>query len=388
VLVPARLLRSNFVRVALVAAVLLLATLAFRTGVSQSPVLSATDRVGPETLGASVQVEVSLTSHRPFPVPVSVSLLPVAFHSQAAEVYVFEDSSYPPLFGTTPEVAALAAQIGLEFQLLGAATTVSTIDAAQLPSFLEANTSATLVVANYGGVPTTVFSNSSDELGTWIRAGGSLVWAGDPLAYYSEPPNVSPSGVWPGGLGWQAQVKLLGFPLTDSVPSPDSSPLSPGSGPIYGVNAAPLAGALGLVYNGTLFGANTTELAAHGGLSLGFSSVAIPGGPAPRTSLAYIPVGNGSVYYFGGAVNVPSGPYVPEGGVRLADDIAQLLAFPFTPSPGPVVVQSLSLGFYAQTQVTLSGSFASSEVGLLVRSNLAGSVLYEWATPVRGAPLR
>ncbi|MCI4337918.1 MAG: hypothetical protein L3J72_01265, partial [Thermoplasmata archaeon] len=304
------------------------------------------------------------------------------FAPTATSVYVLEDPNYPALFGTTPEVAALVSFLGTEFQRFGSSTTIATLDAAQLPDFLSGNRSATLIVANYGCVPSAVLSSQNDSLGSWIRAGGRLVWAGGPLGYFEEPAASSAGGPLPGGMGWAGQVRLLGFPLADPLPVGSEGPQSINSSPMLGVSPSPLAEGLGLAYNGTPFGANVTELTAHGGLSLGFESAPLSSGAAARTSIAYLPVGNGSLVYFGGAVNDPASQYVPEGGVRLAQDVAVLLAFPFTPTPGPVDVRNFDLGPFGTQQVLLQATPPVRSEGVLVQSNVAGAVLFAWAQAV------
>jgi hypothetical protein len=183
-------------------------------------------------------------------------------------------------------------------------------------------------------------------------------------------------------------MRLVGFPLVDLATNGTGVPPPAEALQITATNASPLAGGLGLEYNGSMFGANVSLLAAHGGVDLGFDTVANGSGrgASVRTSISYVPVGNGSVYYFGGAVVDPAGAYVPEGGVRLANDIGQLLAFPLVPAPGPVVTEELNLTAYQQTSVVLRSNTTGAPVGLLVECSVAGAPLFELAQQLVPTP--
>lgn len=363
--------------VSLLAAILLL-----QVTEGSTPLLTVESVQWAGVVRGEVQVTVTVASHRPWPIPVGAALLPMRVLTGARTVCVFEDASYPSLFGTTLEVAAFAQQLSDEFHTLGSSSHVITVDAAGLPSFLSGNTSATLAVINYGTVPASVLSNQSDLLGAWLHAGGQLLWAGGALGFYQGPDPYGPSGTLPGSTGWAGESDLLGFPLLDPVAAgpkgPDAGPLVP----LLGSTPSPLASALGLSFNATVYGANTTELAVHGGIDLGFDSPEVGGGAAPRTSIAYLPVGNGSLLLFGGAVLNPAQQYVPEGGVRLIQDASALLAFPFVPLAGPVASTGLTLGPFAEDPLGLTSSAPISNPALVLRCELAGALLVERVVPM------
>lgn len=379
--------KSSIALAAVVATGLLASTALIGFEFRQDAPVSAGISGPPRTAGGHMTVNVTLASHRPWPLPVRAALLPVQYEEPSQRVYVLLDAARSAMFGNSPEVSALVDQLRQEIQNLGSTTSVGTLNASQLSSFLTGNHSAMLVVANYGALPSSVLNSRVNLLTPWLEAGGSLVWAGGPLGYYewgSPPVNGSST---PGGLGWQGQQDLLGYPLVD--PPANSSmriPLASAS-PLTGTNQSALGSGLGLEYNGTGFGANLTELELHGGIDLGVdTSVNSTAGPSARTSLAYVPVGNGSVFYFGGAVSDPSGAYVPEGGVRLSLDIGQLVAHPFVPVSGAVIIEEVNLSAYQQTSIVLTGNETSSVVGLLVECQLAGSVVFELAQQLVPAP--
>ncbi len=407
------LLRPSLALAAIVTTILLLSVLLYGLSYEHTGPVTIGFPGTPVYRGGHVALNVSLASNRPFPLPVEAGLLPLDFSNGSHPVYVLVDPSLPALFGTTSEAQGLVDTLGTELSNIGSTTSVGTLTAPQLPSFFSGNRSATLIVANYGILPDPLLSNSSGSLGGWMDAGGRLIWAGGPLGYYATNANGSVPNGGAGGPGWFGQIHLLGFPLTDppanwsagnltgnlSVPVPSSgTPPIPGltlsepnngssssnlpipapwPGPMTGGNESGFGAGLGLQYNGTEYGANVTELRAHGGLSLGYLTPPGSDGASPRTSLAYLPVGNGSLFYFGGAVFDPLGNFVPEGGVRLAFDIAQLIAFPFTPASGPVFVEYLNLSAYQSTSVEIAANDTAPAIGLVLQSDVSTSVLFE-----------
>lgn len=374
--------RSSATVLSVAGAALLVAILLLQVTEGSTPLLT----VGPVQWAAlplgEVQATVAVTSHRPWPIPVSAALLPLRLLPGERTVCVFEDAGYPSLFGTTLEVAAFVQQLSAEFRTLGSSTEVTTVDAAGLPSFLSGNTSATLAVINYGTVPASVLSNQSDLLGRWLHAGGQLLWAGGALGYYQGPDPYGPAGTLPGSMGWAGEMALLGFPLLDPVAAGPQGPEAGPLVPLLGSTPAPLASAFGVSFNATVYGANTTQLADHGGVDLGFDSAAVAGGPAPRTSIAYLPVGAGSLLLFGGAVLNPAQQYIPEGGVRLTQDASVLLAFPFVPLAGPIATSALTLGPFADDQLRLGSTGPLASPAVVLRCVLAGALLVERVAPM------
>ena len=83
------------------------------------------------------------------------------------------------------------------------------------------------------------------------------------------------------------------------------------------------------------------------------------------------PVGQGRV-----------GPRRPRG--RLADDLGQLLAYPFTPHAGPVATFDLTLAPYEGASLSLSVFNATGPVALMVESQLSGSIVFEYVDQVVG----
>ncbi|HZY91734.1 MAG TPA: hypothetical protein VFG07_03030 [Thermoplasmata archaeon] len=321
---------------------------------TQSPALTVRIGVaGNVTNGATVTA--ALTSHRPFPMNIHVAAVPGTLPLTSGSALLLADPTYPSVFGSYSDTLALGDRANTLLREAGSGTTITDVSSAGLADALAANPNGTLIIAEYGVLPPSVLSPNVSLLGNWIRAGGALIWAGGPLGFYQEAPGNGSRACCPGGEGWAGQTSLIGFPLTDPVSG--GGPLNvPGTGPPLGTIATPLDSAFGFEYNGTLYGANVSRLASHGGFSLGYESAApnAAGQPSPRTSLAYLPLGAGAVYYFGGGIWTPYGQYTPLGGLALSVDIARLVATRFVPLLGPTLVQSVTLPPEETTTVELS----------------------------------
>lgn len=374
---PHPFLRPSRVALAVIAVTVLLVLAAFygegqRHSHPMGVVASA-----PVELGGTVTLNLSLQSNVPVPLPVRAALVPMAVGAHSDAVYFVQDPALTAAFGNPAEIELLLGRVQSELAELGSPTHVQVVDGSGLARVVanDSNASSAIVLdLEYGALPATVLSNSTNLLTPWLDAGGTLVWAGGPLGYYNGTSVPTPNGTVTGGLGWAAQERLLGFNLAD--PSPTSVDQRPVPGPVTGNASTSLGIGLGLQYNGTVFGANVSTLALHHGLSLGWET---PLGEGPiRTSLAYLPVGNGSLYYFGGAIVAPPGVYVPEAGERLAQDVAELIAFPFVPYSGPVEVDNVTLAVYGSGALSLTLRNASGPLGLLVSADLSGSVVYEY----------
>ncbi len=327
--------------------------------------------------GGQLTVQVDVDSGRPFPMTVHAALVPGSLLPAPKAAYILLDPSYPLYYGSYSDTLALFNRVNSLLPQLGSSTTLRPVTAADLPSILASNPGGELVVAEYGTVPPTVLSNSSSELRDWLSSGGTLIWAGGPLGFFTAALGTPLGGCCPGGPGWSGQTSLVGYPLVDPAPINGSS-LGPGGGPPLGSVVSPFAAAFGFEYNGTLFGADLSQLFAHGGTSLGYANT--PNTPSPRTSLAYVPVGAGRIYYFGGGIWAPGGNFTPLGGLSLSIDVSRLLADPFIPQGGPTDVEDLSLAPAGSVMFTLTGNL--SIPGIVLVTCLAGGVpLWEYVQP-------
>lgn len=328
--------------------VLLLAESLMGWGEVQRPPLSAT--IAPEaSVDGVASVTATFTNARAVPLPLHVGTLPGRVQPAPSRAMMLVDPSYPTIFGSYADVLALEQRVGALLVTAGAPTQLEPETAAGLLAALNATPGGTLIVAEYGSVPPSLLSTGTAPLAVWVRDGGTLIWAGGPLGFFEAPAGAGARGCCPAGLGWDGQLAMVGFPLTDPV-NASSSPGEPDGGPTIGVSLSPLGAAWGTTYDGTQFGANVTELAAHGGFALGVETATAA---TPRTSLAYLPLGAGQIFYFGNAIWSPTGQYTPNGGLALSVDIARLLDAGVVPSAGPAFATDLAVGGGQTTAVTL-----------------------------------
>lgn len=302
-----------------------------------------------------------------------VALLPGTAGARPNAVFVFYDSGYPVRLASASDVLGLGTRVSYYLSNVRPSIPVSFVDAGILPQVLEANPHAELVIFGYALIPDNVFSANTTLLRSWLDGGGTLVWAGGPIGYF-EGHSTSAGFVFQ-DLGWSGQTDLLGFPLEDAIGNPATN----SSGPLLSFAETPLARAIGIGYQGTADGANVSEVEAHGGTDLGYDS-APSSAEAPRTSLAYVPVGKGGLYYFGGALWGTGTGVVPDGDVILSGDIALLAATGYVPEAGTATSVTVVVSPLRATSTSLEISDDTGDALALVTSSVAGSsYLFLWA---------
>ncbi|HZY92837.1 MAG TPA: hypothetical protein VFG07_08755 [Thermoplasmata archaeon] len=309
-------------------------------------------------------------------------------------MFVLLDPSFPGAYAAYADLAFIPIRLSGFLNLMDSGDSVHTIQGNQVADTLLANPGAVMVIVGTPA-PDTVLSQNSSLLSDWVHAGGLLVWAGGPLGFSSGHPG-------PGGsfsyesLHWAGQTQLVGFNLTDPapiLPRGSASPYPPP--PLMGLNSTPMQSALGMLYLGTADGANVSQVTAHGGVILG-TTARTPGEPgvSPRASIAYIPVAQGGVLFFGGADLSSYQAYLPyasgwisEGTIDVAEDIAVFLGLGYSPIIGPVASGDVDVPPGATISETLDLRGYVGTVVLLVRSTVDGSVLSLWGTSTTTAGL-
>ena len=329
------------------------------------------------TLTVSVRVHAGLS-----PLDAHVAAVPQSARIGDSTAFYFFDPAYPLLYATTDDVVGGGARISGYLAQMNDSIHLQSVSGADLQHVLAGNPSATVVMLGGGILPDAVFSNSSQELPEWLQAGGVLVWAGGPLAYFEGHP-LSDGGFDYQDLMWSGQTRLLGWSMTDQGPDPASKPATPVQ-PTFGTNQSAIGQALGITYLGAYFGANTTALAAHGGVALGSLSSTFQG-HASRTSLAWIPVGAGGIFYFGGAMHVPGEGSIPYASVDLDQDIALLLALGYRPAGASPVGADIEVPSGGTQVAQLSVVGAGPQVEVFVRSSLLGALIFYWQGAVPAA---
>jgi hypothetical protein len=319
-----------------------------------------------------------------YPLSAHLALVPGAIrHMTDPTVLYFADSTYPSLYAPVNDVIQMEARIASYLRLIGSNAQIQVVSGPDLPAALFEHPTAFLVFLGQGVLPDSVFAPGDSLIHDWVVEGGTLVWAGGPLAYWEGHP--IPTGFYYDSLKWWGQQDLAGFPLTDVSPVANAS-VEPAT--TYSTNESSLGAALGLSYPGIPSGANVTEVTTHHGVVLGSiaGSLDAPGVRAPVSSLVYVPDGLGSIFYFGGALFHGLNHPIPDGSVTLSQDVGILLGLRYLPGVGPSAFTAIDLGSLDQRSVTLTLSNDSGGVVALVTSSLQGTLLEFWASQIVSPP--
>ncbi len=305
-------------------------------------------------------------------IEVHLALLPGATR-RVTSVAVFYDPAFAVRFANPSDVLGLEARLASYLTEAHPRVTTTLVDAAGLPAYLANNPNGAVVIFGYGTLPDDVFSKNVTLLKQWIDEGGELIWAGGPLGYFEG--HVTPAGTFQhSDLGWNGQLDLLGFPLEDPI----GNPATKSQGPLLSYSQSGLGQALGIVYSGTADGANVTEVVVHNGTVMGFNSTS-QNGSAPRTSLAYIPVSNGGVFYFGGALWGTGYGVVPQADLILSGDVTLLAGTGYVPLPGPAASANVTVYEFHSITKSLVLSGAPTQVLPIASSVAGGAYLFLWS---------
>ncbi len=313
--------------------------------------------------GGNVSVDLGLTAGA---VSVSVhSALVAGALRGPLPIDVFYDPQYPVLFASLDYIYGLEGQLQAMSSLSAVPSPVSLASAAQVTALVQSHDPAVLVVLG-GVLPDTVMNNRSAALlDSWIQDGGELVWAGGPLGWATGHPVSASAFHWSLPF-WGGQKEIVGFPLTDPFTQ----------GPLTGGQASSWTQALGLGYDGTVFGANVTELVRQGGTALGFEA---PGNQTngPRTSLAYLPMGKGSLLYFGGSF-LGNRTFVPEANHELANDLYLLCSLGFVPGADSMSSTNETVPSGQTATVHLTVPDLGGNVSAIVSAPSIAGYVYLW----------
>ncbi len=305
---------------------------------------------------------------------VHLALLPGRSLSSVTEAYVFSDPAFFLRFGTASDLVGLEVRISDYLAALSPAIPVAFVDAQALPSVLEANPHSALIDFAYDTLPESLLAENSSLLKTWIEGGGTLIWAGGPLAYFEG--NILPNGtLHHEDLGWAGQVALTGFSLEDPI----GNPASRSYGPLVGTVETPLASAFGMTYPGTPDGANLSQLLLHNGTDLGFDASPV-GSASARTSAAYIPVGEGRIVYFGGGIWGDQVGVIPDADGLLSSDIELLLGSGYAPDSGPTFATEITVNSLRADTVTLMVPSSNGPYVAIASSSVGTATLFFWST--------
>lgn len=188
-------------------------------------------------------------------------------------------SSWAPAsdwFGLSQHLAEVAAFRSLPL-------TITIVNATSLASLLSlAPVPGTALVMASGVFPDTVFSKTANLVTPWVQAGGTLVWVGDLIGYYSAVPGQPLTYPSPLNPGYNGTNEFINHSYMG------------GTGYDY-LNVTPNSVDFGMNYLLALPGdcLNVTWVNTLNGVALGRVA-------GNYTNVAMIPTGMGSIVYFGG----------------------------------------------------------------------------------------
>jgi hypothetical protein len=301
-------------------------------------------------------------------------------------LYFLVDPALPSFYASRTDVTFAMIRAQHFLSQMGSPIPVSAVSANDVGTMLRVDPHAALAIIGTPA-PASILTRGSSPLSKWVRDGGTLYWAGGPLGYSAG--TASPGQPFSyANLFWQGQIGLVGFSLTDpAVIGPSSTVVPTPPPPLYGSRPSVLASQLGTLYHGTPDGANVTRLLAHGGFDLGQDSIPAPGTQSgQRTSLAFVPVGAGCVYFFGGAdysgyagyVPVASG-WVAGGTVEISEDIALLSGLGLATPLGRLASANVTVGAWSSASTQLTLPAYAGPVTVLVRSETVGVIFSFWS---------
>ena len=336
---------------------------------NQSPVLIEMTPLPPVGNETSVQYRITAT-HGEVPVHaalVSGRLTPTVDRT----LYVWVDPQYPAREAAPTDLYGLELRVQQDLRQSGSPLHVAIADTPRLLQVLTDEPRALIAVFGGATLPDPLLAGSAPLLRHWVQSGGTLFWGGTPVGFYDG--RMLPNGTLvTDDLGWNGQERLFGFPVEDPIGDPSIV----ARGPLLADRPGPLAAGLGLDYPGAADGANVSQVYAHGGTSLGYlSAPSTLGSASGRTSLAYLPIGSGGVFYFGGAIWTSGLGSVPSADLVLSDDLALLAGMGFVPAGSGESSIDLVIPNGETVTATLSVPQGEGPILALVSAKIAGNLL-------------
>lgn len=271
----------------------------------------------PETDSLSVSFELIAE----FYTDATVVAIPVKSAPVDVPVYLFFDSRYISVGTDWVMISRLWEHLEIALKLRGYTGDVKVVDAEGLEDVFLSKERAVVALA-YGAFPSNVFSWETNLVSPWLEAGGTLVWFGWEMGFYSVDQNQKtfrfglPNQLHREGikrLGMDQYIRLTG----NSDPSGT------------GTDETDLSKALDIRYGYIRCGLLYTKVISSGGLVLGkIGKVDGTEGLASKTSVAAVQVGKGTVLTFGffvGSEDQAGDRNEPASFYSIARDVAQIL---------------------------------------------------------------
>lgn len=251
----------------------------------------------------------------------TVVAIPVKSAPVDVPVYLFFDSRYISVGTDWVMISRLWEHLEIALKLRGYTGDVKVVDAEGLEDVFLSKERAVVALA-YGAFPSNVFSWETNLVSPWLEAGGTLVWFGWEMGFYSVDQNQKtfrfglPNQLHREGikrLGMDQYIRLTG----NSDPSGT------------GTDETDLSKALDIRYGYIRCGLLYTKVISSGGLVLGkIGKVDGTEGLASKTSVAAVQVGKGTVLTFGffvGSEDQAGDRNEPASFYSIARDVAQIL---------------------------------------------------------------
>jgi len=202
-------------------------------------------------------------------------------------IYFYFDKYYPMSFSNMVSWYGLSQWLQNEAIFRGLNLTVIILNATQLKFFLMDinNASNELLIMASGVLPSSVFGKNYNLLRPWIFNGGTLIWIGDVIGYYSGQANQTLKYPSPENPGWPGVSEFLNLSLFKAGNSTNYSD-------------SLISSAFDISYSYWLGGYdfNIYQVLNENGKVIGKIS-------NNATNIALIPLGKGRIIDFGGPLN-------------------------------------------------------------------------------------
>lgn len=260
-------------------------------------------------------ITVRFQLHADLSTDATVVAVPVVSEPQDLPVYIFYDEDYTTK-GVGPDwflIRRLWEHLKVKLMLRDYSTDVRLVDDMELENIFLSNKLAIVIMA-YGAFPSNVFSWERNLVKPWIESGGTLIWLGWEMGYYTidkEQENMTcemPNQLHLEGLRRLGVEELL--QITAGGP--------------YWVDAeheSVLSNALDIRYNQIRCAPLLEKVILLDGLALGKVGKM---GSSTRVSVSAISIGKGKVVLFGFFIRNAAEEY-PLSYYSVARDIAQIL---------------------------------------------------------------
>jgi hypothetical protein len=223
-----------------------------------------------------------------YPLELQVAFFSTERQPHTKTCYIYYDGEYQMAGATRKQARGLVDHLPAELKIRGYEDKIHVVNASGLEHLLLDKQSAneSILVITMGAFPDTVYTLDKNLVKPWVEAGGTLFWVGDMFAFYSAEKSKE-------RLDWNAPRHPKAEGRVDFFGAKDVIiPLG------WGTTASAqseYSKALSLLYPYITKGVDVTMAKSMGGKILGKVG-------EKSTSIASLPLGNGSIVIFGGEI--------------------------------------------------------------------------------------